>query len=76
LSADQQITVIQGNRCEIYSLNDGISNVQDALDKFGVDGSITFTVSGRTVSAGAPLREGDVILVLSAATASGGMKGA
>ncbi len=72
-----QVNVVFGAKFEQYDLDDGIETVGDAIRKFDENPEdVTFTVSGRQVTAESPLRAGDTILILSKNTAAGGMKGA
>jgi len=77
MASNGQISVVQGERFEQFSLDDGISSVGDAIEKFAPHGSsYDVTVNGRKVGDNAELRDGDTILIVSRATASGGLKGA
>ena len=70
------IHVVQGDKQHAYSLADGIHTVEEALEKFGAEEDCRFTVNGQAVDANAELRNGDLILIVAARTASGGLKGA
>ena len=76
MSNTGSVTVIQGERPETYRLNDGIVTVGDAIAKFGPHGDYKAIVNGVEIDEGSDLRAGDVILLLSANTVSGGLKGA
>ena len=73
-----QVSIIQGERYEVYDLDDGVRTVGDALSKFSCgqdeDGNTEFRVNGRVVDPSAELRDGDSIVILSAKVARGGMK--
>ena len=70
-----QVNVLYGERFETYSLDDGIETIADALAKFEAPDNCSFRVNGRTVDENSALRDGDTILIVSAAVASGGLKG-
>ncbi len=77
MMAQAQVNVVYGARIETYDLEDGIETIGDAIRKFDEDPSeVSFSVGGRTVNVDSDLRAGDTILILSANTAAGGMKGA
>ena len=70
------VSITHGERFESYNLDDGISTVQDALNKFDAPEDTEFRVNGRQVSPESDLRDGDSIMIISSRTASGGLKGA
>ena len=73
-----QVSIIQGERYEVYDLDDGVRTVDDALSKFSCDHdedeNTEFRVNGRVVDPSAALRDGDSIVILSVKVARGGMK--